>query len=79
MKHKIKKDFYIFKIFIFIQKYLKTSNVIFLKNCKYFKEHVAKKNPSKHLLCEKIKMFKKGPFVVESFVIVGSFDYEKKR
>jgi hypothetical protein len=35
-----------------------------------------KKNPSKHPLYEKIKMFKKGPFVVESFVIVGSFDYD---
>jgi len=40
-----------------------------------------KKNPLKNLLknpfYEKIKMFKKGPFVVESFVTIGSFDYDQ--
>jgi len=35
-----------------------------------------KKNPSKNPFYEKINMLKKGPFVVESFVIVGSFDYD---
>jgi hypothetical protein len=35
-----------------------------------------KRNLSKIPFYEKIKMFKKGPFVVESFVIVGSFDYD---
>jgi hypothetical protein len=40
---------------------------IFLKTCR-------KKNPSKILSYEKIKMFKKGPFVVDSFVIVVLFD-----
>jgi hypothetical protein len=34
-----------------------------------------KRNPSKIPFFEKIKMLKKGPFVVESFVIVCSFDY----
>jgi hypothetical protein len=34
------------------------------------------KNPSKKNFYEKIEMFNKGPFVVESFVIVGSFDYD---
>jgi hypothetical protein len=34
------------------------------------------KNPSKIPFYEKIKLFKKGPFVVESFVIIGSFDYD---
>jgi hypothetical protein len=33
------------------------------------------KKLSKIPFYEKIKMFKKGPFVVESFVIIGSFDY----
>jgi hypothetical protein len=33
-----------------------------------------KKNPLKIPFNEKIKMFKKVPFVVESFIIVGSFD-----
>jgi hypothetical protein len=27
-------------------------------------------------LYENVKMFKKGPFMVKSFVIVGSFDYD---
>jgi hypothetical protein len=31
-------------------------------------------NPSKIHFYEKVKMTTKGPFVVESFVIVGSFD-----
>jgi hypothetical protein len=35
-----------------------------------------KKNPSKNPLYEKVKMFKKGSFMVESFVTVGSFDYD---
>jgi hypothetical protein len=34
------------------------------------------KNPSKNYLYEKIKMFKKGPFVVESFVTIGLFNYD---
>jgi hypothetical protein len=33
-----------------------------------------KNNPSKIPFYEKFKMFKKGPFVVESFVIVALFD-----
>jgi hypothetical protein len=33
-------------------------------------------NPSKNPFYEKVNMLKKGPFVVESFVIVGSFDYD---
>jgi len=33
------------------------------------------KKLSKILFYEKVKMFKKGAFVVESFVIIGSFDY----
>jgi hypothetical protein len=41
---------------------------IFLKTC-------CQKNPSKNLN-EKILMFKKGPFMVEFFFIVGSFDYD---
>jgi hypothetical protein len=28
---------------------------------------------------EKIKMLKKGPFLVESFVIISSFDYDHTR
>jgi hypothetical protein len=43
---------------------------------KYFKKHVTKKNPSKNPFYEKVKMFKKGPFVVGSFVTIGSFDYD---
>jgi hypothetical protein len=35
-----------------------------------------KNNPSKNPFYEKIKMFKKGPFVVESFVTISSFDYD---
>jgi len=31
-------------------------------------------NPSKFIFYEKIKMLKKGPFMVESIVNVGSFD-----
>jgi hypothetical protein len=42
---------------------------IFLKIC-------CKKNPSKNIFYEKVNMLKKVPFVVESFVIVGSFDYD---
>jgi hypothetical protein len=34
------------------------------------------KNLSKIHLNEKIKLFKKGPFVVESFVSNASFDYD---
>jgi len=37
---------------------------IFFKTCK------------KSSIYEKIKMFKKGPFVIESFVTVASFDYD---
>jgi hypothetical protein len=35
-----------------------------------------KKNPLKNIFNEKIKMLKKGPFVVEFFISVGSFDYD---
>jgi len=35
-----------------------------------------KKNPSKNPLYEKVKMFIKGPFMVKSFVTIGSFDYD---
>jgi hypothetical protein len=35
-----------------------------------------KKNSSKNPFYEKVNMLKKGSFVVESFVIVGSFDYD---
>jgi hypothetical protein len=42
---------------------------IFLKTC-------CKKNPSKIPFYKKIKMFQKGPFMVESIVIIGSFDYD---
>jgi hypothetical protein len=38
-------------------------------------EMYCKKNPSKNPLYQKVYMLKKGQFVVESFVIVGSFDY----
>jgi hypothetical protein len=34
------------------------------------------KNPSKSPFCEKVKMSTKGQFVVESFVTIGSFDYD---
>jgi hypothetical protein len=34
-----------------------------------------KKNPLKNPLYEKVQKSKKGPFVVESFVTVGSFDF----
>jgi hypothetical protein len=34
------------------------------------------KNPSKNLFNEKTKMTTKGPFVVESLVTIGSFDYD---
>jgi hypothetical protein len=34
------------------------------------------KNPSKIPSYEKVKMFKKGSFMVESFVIDGLFDYD---
>jgi hypothetical protein len=34
-------------------------------------------NPSKILFYEKIKMLKKCPFMVESVVTVGSFDYDR--
>jgi uncharacterized lipoprotein YajG len=40
---------------------------IFLKTC-------CKKNPSKIIFYEKVKMLKKDPFVVDSFVIVVLFD-----
>jgi hypothetical protein len=43
---------------------------IFLKTC-------CKKNPSKNPFYEKVKMFKKGPFVVESFVTIGMFDHDR--
>ncbi len=43
---------------------------IFLKIC-------CQKNLSKIPFYEKIKMFKKDPFVVESFVTIGSFDYDR--
>jgi hypothetical protein len=33
-------------------------------------------NPSKIPFYEKIKMLKKGPFLVESAITVGSFDYD---
>jgi hypothetical protein len=42
---------------------------IFLRTC-------YKKNPSKNPFYEKVKMFKKSPFVVESFVTIGPFDYD---
>jgi hypothetical protein len=32
------------------------------------------KNPPKNIFYEKVKMSTKGPFVIESFVNVGSFD-----
>jgi hypothetical protein len=35
------------------------------------------KNLSKIPFYEKIKMFKKDPFVIESFIIVGLFDYDR--
>jgi hypothetical protein len=35
-----------------------------------------KKNPSKNPFYEKIKIFKKGTFVIESFVTISSFDYD---
>jgi hypothetical protein len=38
-------------------------------------KNMLQKKLSKKTFSEKIKMFKKGPFVVESFVIIGSFDY----
>jgi hypothetical protein len=41
-----------------------------------FWEHVAKNNPSKINFYEKIKMLRKNPFVVESFVTISSFDYD---
>jgi hypothetical protein len=68
-------NLYTLKKFIFLQKELrKKINLlvdlsIFLKTC-------CQKNLSKFSFYEKIKMFKKDPFVVESFVIVGSFDYD---
>jgi hypothetical protein len=34
------------------------------------------KNPLKNIFYKKTKMLKKGPFVVESFVTIGSFDYD---
>ncbi len=34
------------------------------------------KNPSKFPFYEKVKMLKNSPFVVESFVIDGLFDYD---
>jgi len=34
------------------------------------------KNPSKIPFYENIKMFQKGPFMVESIVTIGSFDYD---
>jgi hypothetical protein len=43
---------------------------IFLGRC-------LQKNPSKNPLYEKVKMLKKGPFVVESFINVGSFDCDR--
>jgi hypothetical protein len=42
---------------------------VFLKIC-------CKRNPSKNPFYEKVNMLKKGPILVESFVIVGSFDYD---
>jgi hypothetical protein len=41
---------------------------ILKKNCN--------KNLSKNPFYEKVKMYKKDPFMVESFVIVGSLDYD---
>jgi hypothetical protein len=43
--------------------------LIFLTTC-------LKKNPPNFSFYGKIKMTTKGPFVVESFVIVGSIDYD---
>jgi hypothetical protein len=66
---------YIFEIFIFIKK-INKNNLFYWDNYKYFEEHVAKKNPSKNPFYEKVKMFQKGPFVVESFGPIGSFNYD---
>jgi hypothetical protein len=54
----------------FYSKKVNTSNVIYWGVCKYLTKHVGK-NPS----YQKIKMLKKHQFVVESCVIIGSFDY----
>jgi hypothetical protein len=47
--------------------------VIYWGNFKYFK-NMLQKNLSKIHFHEKIKMITKGPFAVESFVTIGSFD-----
>jgi hypothetical protein len=43
---------------------------MFLRTC-------CKKNLSKKSFYKKVKMFKKGPFVIKSFTIVGPFDYDR--
>jgi len=60
---------YISKIHIYSKK-VNTSNVIYWGYCKYFKEHVAK-TFFKKSINENVKMFKKGPFVVEFFSSLG--------
>jgi hypothetical protein len=59
MKHKIKKDSYIFKIFIFIQKYLKTSNVIFFLIVNILKNMLQKKILQNIFYVKKSKCSKK--------------------
>jgi hypothetical protein len=48
-----------------------------LGNLSIFLEICCRKNPSKNPFYEKVKMFKKGPFVLESFIIVGLFDCDR--
>jgi hypothetical protein len=56
-------------------KRVKTSNVIYWGTCQYFYSRTCcKKILQNMFFMEKIKMFKKGPFVVESFITIGSFE-----
>jgi hypothetical protein len=54
-------------------KWVNTNQIIYGGIVNIFK-NMLPKNPSKNFFYEKVKMTTKGPFVVESFVNVGSFD-----
>jgi hypothetical protein len=76
MKCKIWQNLNTFKKFIFIKKGLNTNNVIHWDKFWIFLKICYKKNPSKTISYEKIKILKNGSFVVESFVTIVSFDYD---
>jgi hypothetical protein len=61
---------YIFRQFIFIQKKVNKNHIIYWGDCKHIK-NMLQKHLSKIPFYENFKMSAKGPFVVESFVMIG--------